>query len=346
MTAAEQLSPRAAGVAVRLADWPRRRVALVELWRIFDQVDPASRTDGRRRGLLADTLAELAQAGRLRLPASGSFERTEQPPLPRFVSLPEEPPAPPPPRPVVWHPHLSWAPDARLTPTQRTVLERVNRWLHTHRDPLVVPMRERSVEVFGTEKALERLVATSLFAPGRLTLDLLRCRRVAPRFPAAPVGSGELLLVVENSDTFDSLTRALREVPDHRVGSVGWGAGTAFEASVRSVSRESVREVRYFGDLDEVGLRVPASAADLARREGLPPLRPATGLYGALLELAVPQSGQRKVAAAAASELATWLAPAHRAAATTLLVGGQRLAQEAVGLAYLLRHRDWLTDLR
>jgi hypothetical protein len=345
MTGAEPLSARAAGVALRLAQWPRQRVRLVELWRIFDEVDPASRTDARRRGLLADTLAELAEAGRLRLPGSRSFDRTERPPLPRFVSLSSDLPAAAPTRPVVWHPHLAWAPDTRLTPAQRTVLEQVNRWLHSQRDPLVVPMRERSVEIFGHEKTLERLVATGLFAPGRLTLDLLRCRRVAPRFVIEPVGPGDLLLVVENSDTFDSLVRALRETTGHRVGSVGWGAGTAFEASVLSVPRESVAEVRYFGDLDEKGLQVPTNAAALARREGLPPPRPATGLYAALLRLAVPQPGQRKVPLVAAGPLTVWLAPEHRDRAAALLLAGERLAQEAVGLAYLLRYRDWLAEL-
>lgn len=345
MTSSGPLSPRAAGVASRLAGWPRRRVILVELWRIFDEVDPATRADGRRRGLLADTVTELAEVGRLRLPGSGSFDRTEHPPLPRFVSLPSDSPARPPPRPVVWHPHLSWAPEARLTPTQRAALEQVNRWLHTQRDPLVVPMRERSVEIFEHEKTLERLAGTSLFGPGRLTLELLRCRRVAPRLIVEPVGSGDLLLVAENSDTFDSLVRALRETAGHRVGGVGWGAGTAFEASVRSVARGKVAEVRYFGDLDEKGLRVPVGAADLARREGLPPVRPATGLYHALFRLATPQSGQRRVSRQLARQLTAWLAAGHRDPAATLLVGGQRLAQEAVGLAYLLRNRDWLSDL-
>lgn len=253
------------------------------------------------------------------------------------------------PRPVVWRPALSWAADARLTPSQRGTLEHVNGWLHTARDPLVVPMRERSVELFGDEKALDRLLPTGLFGPGRLTLELLRCHRVAPRFITESVGSGsgagDLLLVVENSDTFDSLVRALRRSPGHRVGAVGWGAGAAFEGSVRSVDRTAAAEIRYFGDLDEKGLRTPTHAAALAQREHLPPVLPAIGLYDALLRLADPQPGQRRVAEATAAQLTAWLAPEHRDLAASVLAGGQRLAQEAVGLAYLLRTWEWLTDL-
>ncbi|MGH3682356.1 MAG: DUF2399 domain-containing protein, partial [Natronosporangium sp.] len=284
----------------------------------------------------------------VRMPARATFDRTERPPLPRLVWLPSVTPPAPAALSVVWHPELAWAADTRLTPSQRGTLERVNRWLHTQRDPLVVPMRERSIEIFGDEKALDRLLPTGLFGSGRLCLDLLRCRRVAPRMVTEPVGSGagDLLLVVENSDTFDSLLRALRQTPGHRIGTVGWGAGAAFEGSVRAVDRAAATEICYFGDLDEKGLRTPTQAAALARRERLPPVRPATGLYDALLRLAHPQPGQRRVAAATAAALTGWLAPAHRDRAAALLTGGRRLAQEAVGLAHLLRTREWLIDLR
>lgn len=82
-----------------------------------------------------------------------------------------------------------------------------------------------------------------------------------------------MLLVVENSDTFDSLVTVLRGRNDHRVGLVGWGAGAGFEASVLSIADlgRAVSEVRYFGDLDENGLRIPASAGLIAQGVGLPP---------------------------------------------------------------------------
>jgi hypothetical protein len=41
-----------------------------------------------------------------------------------------------------------------------------------------------------------------------------------------------------------------------------------------------------------------------------------------------------------------WLEPAHQTTATHLLTTGQRLAQEAVGLAHLSHNADWLADLR
>ena len=87
----------------------------------------------------------------------------------------------------------------------------------------------------------------------------------------------------ENSDTFDSILTVLRRRDHDRVGLVGWGAETGFEASVLSIPLIGwpITEIRYFGDLDENGLRVPANATVVATGAGLPPVRPVSGLYDA-----------------------------------------------------------------
>jgi hypothetical protein len=238
---------------------------------------------------------------------------------------------------------------ARMPPSQLERLERVNDWLQASRDPLKVPSRERSVEIFGDEKALDRLIGGALFAPDRLSLELLRCRRIVPRLHCAQVGEGSTLLIVENSDTFDSLVTVLRERNDHRVGLVGWGAGTGtgFEASVLSIADlgQAIAEVSYFGDLDENGLRIPANASLMAESAGLPAVRPATGLYSAMFAQGNPQLGQRRVPLDTAASLVAWLDPAHRERAAELLDSGRRLAQEWVGLSYLSRSDDWLRGI-
>lgn len=342
-------SARARRLGDALAAWPRRRIQLDELWKVLDEVEPATRTDSRRRRVLKGLLAELAAAGEVELPGARSYDHTEIPALPKFLGLRRESAPPQAPRKtVVWHPSMSWVPAARLVPAQLERVERVNDWLQVSRDPLIVPSRERSVEIFGNEKALDRLIGTALFAPGRLSLELLRCRRVVPRLHCEAVGDGSTLLVVENSDTFDSLVSVLRERDDHRVGLVGWGAGAGFEASVLSIADlgGAVTEVSYFGDLDENGLRIPANAALTAEGAGLPLVRPATGLYGAMFAQGSPQPGLRRVPSATATDLAAWLDPEHREEAAQLLSGGGRLAQEWVGLSFLSRGDDWLRDLR
>lgn len=344
------LSLRARRLAEDLAAWPRRRVQLAELWQLLDQAAPSTRLDARRRQLLSGLIGELASAEVLELPSPRSFDRSETPELPKFVVLVSrrEAAAPETGKSVIWHPSLAWAPRAGLTRPQLATVGMVNDWLHENRDQLIVPSRERSLEIFKNEKALDRLVGSALFGPGRLTFELLRCRRVVPRLHCEPAGVGNILLVVENSDTFDSLLTVLRDRDDHRVGLVGWGAGAGFEASVLSVSRISTEmaEIRYFGDLDEKGLRIPSNAAVLAENAGLPLVRPADALYGAMLHRAAPQQGQRKLAHATAVGLAEWLSPDHQLDAVQLLTAGERAAQEAVGLSYLSRSDDWLNELQ
>jgi hypothetical protein len=296
--------------------------------------------------MLADLLDELAGAQVIALPSRRSFDRTELPHLPRFVTVTRSSDAPREQRDVVWHPKLSWVPEAQLAPSQVDQLTAINTWLFRDRDELVVPVRERSLEILGDEKALDRLLVTSVFASQRLSLATLRARRAIPRMLTRTVGDGDTVLVIENSDTFDSLVRVLDERADHKICLVGWGAGAGFEASVLSIADldRPVSQIRYFGDLDRAGLRIPANASQIATASGLPPVRPATGLYGALLRIGRPQPGQRPVDQQAAEQLVSWLDPPHHDDVGHLLRSGNRMAQEAVGLSYLSRHDDWWPD--
>jgi hypothetical protein len=340
----QPLSPRANRIRKAIDDWPRRRVTLGELRQLFDDADPESRISVHRRRLLAETLDELAAADAILLPSRHSYDRSEQPALPRFVTLPGSAEQQSVAAPVVWHPQLAWAADERVVPSHRRVLTHINRWLFHNRDDLVVPLRERSLEILGDEKALDRLFVTGLFGPGRLTLNLLKAKRVAPPMHTAQVGQGDLLLVVENSDTFDSIVAALR-TDAGRVGAVGWGAGAAFEASMLSIPTDRYTDIAYFGDLDPKGLQIPANTSRLAMAIGLPPVRPAVGLYTALQETGITQPHSSRLGSAAVTDLVAWLAPQHRLWAAEMIGSGRRAAQESVGLRHVLRHSRWRIDL-
>ncbi|MEV6829271.1 Wadjet anti-phage system protein JetD domain-containing protein [Amycolatopsis sp. NPDC051102] len=341
------LSLRARRMADLLADWPRQRVQLKELWQLLDTADPAGRSTPGRRSVLADVIAELDHAGLVQPAGARSWDRSQKPHLPRFVGrLTSKPPKPG--ARMVWHHRLAWVEEARPSPAQRAHLESLNTWLHEHdhEDLPVIPHRERSVKIFGNEKVTDKLMGTALFGDGRLSLDLLRARRVAPGFIMESVGDGPILLMVENSDTFDSLVSALRREPGN-VGLVGWGAGGAFEQSVLSISRltPTVREVRYFGDLDAKGLQIPANAAAVAAREHLPAVKPAIGLYAAMFRYARPQPGQARLAAATAHAVAAWLPLDLQNRAAEHLIRGTRLAQEEVGITELIADHGWRCDL-
>jgi hypothetical protein len=347
----QPLTGRLARFATRLEAWPRRTLRLDEIWRVYAEADPASAGRSGRRSELAAALSTLEGAGVLT--CSRTADRTAQPPLPTRVTLSAAAPQPGAAvlaRATAWRPELAWAASARLTTAQVHALTAVNTWLRDRgRDTDRSPLRERSLEVFSHEKTFDRLLGTGLFGPGRLTLELLRTFRAHPPLPAVHIGTGDVLLVAENADTFATLLECARRDPQG-VGWIAWGAGGAFEASVRSVGDldPAVTEIRYFGDLDYDGLRIPANACATARTEGLPPLLPAVTLYRQLLASQVRQGGQPQVDDAARQALTGWLGGVGTADSSQvarqvadLLRDGQRVPQEALGSRELISKGGW-----
>jgi len=192
-----ELTGRHARFAAALQAWPRRTLRLDEIWQLYAKADPASTGRPGRRADLAAALSTLEEAGVLT--CSRTADRTAQPPLPKRVTLSAAPPQPSAAvlaRATAWRPDLAWAASARLTTAQVHVLTAVNTWLRDRgRDTDHAPLRERSLEVFGHEKTLDRLLGTGLFGPGRITLDLLRTFRAHPPLPAVHIGTGDVLLV-------------------------------------------------------------------------------------------------------------------------------------------------------
>jgi Protein of unknown function C-terminus (DUF2399) len=341
VTGGLDLTPRASRLAELIEGRGRGRTRLDELWELLDRADPASRLSVDRRTLLAAAVEELVTAGVITRSAG---EDRGRPPLPKHVDrVRVVGSAPPPARPQPWHPELAWAARRRLTGAQEELLRAVNRWLFDGgtRAP-EAPLRERAWEITGDEKAFDR----GLVADGSLTPAVLRAERVVLPLHTERVGGGPVCLVVENADTFDSLCRALTASPGD-VGRVAWGAGGAFGASVLSLLADPPGAIRYFGDLDPAGLRIPAAASVLAQEHGLPPVRPATGLYAALLErgLARARRGARTVAGDGPDDLVAWLDPEHRERARAVLAAGDRLAQEALGRAWLAGSDEWRAGL-
>lgn len=252
--------------------------------------------DGRAE--LADALAALAAAGRLVLPAAGSWERSPRPALPRFVTVPtarrtrREPRW----RSRAWHPHLGWVASLQtLSDAGFDALVAVDSWLRrgSPDDDRLLPMRVRSAEIFGVEKLLDSLSTSALFDGDRLSLKMLGARRFPPPLVCHRVGPGPDVLVVENADTFWLCRQLLADQADGRLGRLAWGAGAAFEASVAALELEDIRPERvwYWGDLDPKGVRIPTTAARVAAAAGLPELEPAGPLWEAMAALPAERCG-------------------------------------------------------
>lgn len=293
---------------------------------------PSCAGDVSRHEHLLAALEGLAAAGVVVLPVQ-SWDRSFRPPLPRFVTVPaaRRVPRGAPWRRFPWRPELGWAASvASLNDGQFAALVAINDWLSAGGSAAaVVPQRVRSAEVLGHEKALDVLSTSALWAEHRLSWELLRAERLAPPIVVRRVGPGPELLVVENADPFWLCAQILAS-HQGAIGRVAWGAGKAFLSTTPALASEPERPTRlwYWGDADPEGVRIPTAAARLVGAQGLPPLRPHPGLWGAYAACAVSEPGRHTWEGVPAS----WLGPKVSALLDPARTPGGRIPQEAVGL--------------
>jgi diadenosine tetraphosphate (Ap4A) HIT family hydrolase len=208
-------------------------------------------------------------------------------------------------------------------------------------DRPIVPVKERSLQIFGDEKRLDVLADSALFRDGRLTIAMLRCEFVAEplawkRGPAP--ASGRPVIVVENAATWHSYAR-WNEVTA-QFAAVIYGGGNRFIDGVgflAEIFRElgGPRDVFYFGDLDIAGLAIPQRAGRRALEFGLPQIRPHLWSYRQLLGLPVSDAAADEWAAVP-SGLVDWLGDLATEA-MKVFASGRRIAQERVGWEFLAR---------
>lgn len=246
-----------------------------------------------------------------------------------------------------WVPSMRWVAEVGRQPLlTRQRLIQLNRWLANHRDRPVVPVRERSLDIFGDDKVLERLLRRGgvLAAAGRQPPEL-RVEVVHPPMAvervSANAGSG--LLVVENGTTFHSVLRAARQHANAGtidLGWVGYGSGEQLPVILPSVARLDPRPsfVGYFGDLDPPGLRFAAAGAAVSAN-GLPRMEPHRLLYAWLLQRGRVQP--RTDRASWPAEGLAWLGTRLAARVQQVLGDEGWLAQEWVGLELLASSAAW-----
>lgn len=355
----QSLSPLAARLAWQIAAARNKRILVAVLFTAAQEHDLSLVGDPAARARFRQALDELAGASLVTLPSANSrsgWDAIVEPPLPVRVTRVDREAARPAVRPVprVWPSALEAAGRIAGRPDEHALLERVAGWLRDNPAPVRVPAGERSAELFGDEKALDRYRKTRLFTSGALTLDLMAC--YDPPLPFAsqhvPGGGPVILLVAENLATYTSFLAAARalDAADRPDLHVAWGTGGSFAQSVLSIPLldPSPRYVRYFGDLDLAGLRIAARAARQAAQADLPPVLPAIACYRFLLE--GPRYWRRPDDSNRAgqpdyADACAWLPPALRPRAGELLASGEKIAQEHLGLQTLLSEPTLIAGL-
>jgi hypothetical protein len=246
---------------------------------------------------------------------------------------------------VVWEPEMGFMREARVLVNSDDLLKLNSFFQNRAANRLTIPIKERSLQIFGDEKRLDYLLDSSLFREGRLSLELLVCQIVGQPFgwKRGPVDTGKIL-VVENAATWHSYTHW--NLDKQLFSSVVYGCGNCFLENIRHLADilaefSSPQRVFYFGDLDRQGLRIPIEASKRATKMGLPTVEPDLWSYGHLLKIGKQQEVDYDPPEASDMVGYEWLAPLADQV-RVILESGNRLAQEHVGLAFLNDcHENW-----
>jgi hypothetical protein len=230
-----------------------------------------------------------------------------------------------------WAPQLAFLRDIRLN-ISFAELRSLNDFL-LGGAAVDVPIKERSLQIFGDEKRLDLLANSSLFREGRLTLAHLRCFTVVEPigWRRGPTSDGPMI-VLENAATWDSYCRWNEN--NQRFSAILYGQGNCFAERapfLKEIFRElgGERPIVYFGDLDAAGLRIPGRASRIAQKAGLPKIEPHLPSYRSLLLLAKDATAANEDDPAQRADF-DWLGGLADEA-WNLLGPTRRLAQEHIG---------------
>lgn len=312
------------------------RIGLDRLRALFAAIfRPLPERDDAHRELAACLQAAVA-SGRIRMPqARHLWEREREPPLPKWVQRAgADAPAPTAPVPV-WHPTIAAALEAsRPAAGLLEDLRALDAWLKAAGGTApLLPIQERSYEIFGDEKRLGDLLDQKFFRAGGIGPEHLRSYRVTEPFAMTPFNvTSDLAIAVENLATYDSLTRAAGSLPEGgRPAAVIFGRGKQFMRTCESlpVRLPHVRRLLYFGDLDEEGLAIAMAVREtLAATVLVEAWEPA---YAAAFAAERPGAVSDPVPPARAAKLcALFTDAALRDRAIATLTRGGRVPQEAV----------------
>lgn len=238
-----------------------------------------------------------------------------------------------------WVPELCFLREVRVN-LPFLDLERLDYFLKDCRPyAAIVPIKERSLQIFGDEKRLDLLADSALFREGRLSLARLRCEIVGEplAWKRGPLGADhQPVIVLENAATWHSYDRWNQMTK--QFSAVVYGGGNRFVDGAGFLSEifqeiGGHRPVFYFGDLDSAGLLIPQRASRRTQEAGLPPIQPHLWSYKQLLtfESYALVAGDPDSAAA---ELCQWLGPLANDS-SRLLAQGKRLAQEHIGWDFI-----------
>ncbi|WP_163833691.1 Wadjet anti-phage system protein JetD domain-containing protein [Spartinivicinus ruber] len=152
-------------------------------------------------------------------------------------------------------------------------------------NPDRLPTRERALQLFGDEKALDNCRENKGLFNNQLQLSDLDCFYCPEPLPFQPLAlfdkrltSNKPLLIVENANTYYSCCQANQQLQQFSAIVYGKGNRLSSEAYCDSLAvleaQFSATDVYYFGDMDTDGFLIPQRISAIRKQQGQSPLKP------------------------------------------------------------------------
>lgn len=321
-----------------------QRISLDALREAFARERPELASSGNFRERLRARLEELAAAGLIRMPAANgsAWDRVGAPSLPKWIQRPRAAtPVRTDPEAVAWLPIMSFARRLRRR-SDVDAAAAINQFLIRNRHALEpVPLRERSLQIFGDEKALDGRCRKGVLFNGQLSLDAIGAFDPAPPLPYEAIDAKGLpLLLLENHHTYWSFSSWNSQARKYAavVYGAGWAISRCGPALATVMQQTGGTGIEYFGDIDPTGIRIALKLATQIKKAELPALRPAEELYARAFQDGVRRPLGRTPSRLQLEEAKTWFPTSLHSGIEQLYAVGQRIPQESVGLDVL---RKW-----
>jgi hypothetical protein len=328
----------------RLRAAKRRRIDLPMIWGAYRAVWGDESSGVEARAELRELLDHLCQAGACILPSErgAGWDRTSTVALPRWVTIPAAAPKTDDRqwRSFPWQPALAWVTElATLPADHEAFLMKLHRALVEGHLQERAPFKYRSLQLTGDEKRLEGLMATQLFGPNRLSLDVLNCDGVGLPLTYERVGAEPKMIIFENAGSFLVARRVLAQAARAPYGFVAYGGGTQILRSVEYLKEiHGLSSLEYVGDLDAKGIDIGATFAHRVREAVGLPVSPATAVHAAMLDAAAElgyADGWPTASRHRTDMVHEWLSPSCADAVERILLAGRRIPEEVVNDARL-----------
>jgi len=242
-----------------------------------------------------------------------------------------------------WRKELLWVSKLRNVRIKTfEILKHLNEYFKNHeKDDIQMPIKERSIQIFGEEKILDRILQRKWFKEN-LSLDILNCYKTHEPFPSKTFLGAKKnnVIIIENRDTFDSFCKVNGSFESPYYKHIIYGSGERIKDTILWIKNldSKIKLIEYFGDIDINGLAIPAKVNEILKEnQSSVVIEMATCFYIALVRRVKERNPQINETPTKNYEFLTFLPEEYSEFIRILFEKNERIAQELLNITEIIK---------